>query len=439
MSQIRSGQFTFRAEQYASSPLRYDRVLARARASGESVHCLCRPEPRPLVIRQLRGHHFLAVWPLDGERHAPWCHFYRNADDDVRQQDRLARAGLTDDLEGHSVPVARPALSLPRPPRGSGSAPGTAEVFDPVELPALLGQLWSLSGLQRWMTGWSRDWKRVQRSLRTTARRLTVHGNALDEILYVTDAPVEPDAGNGRDGGRAKGGPGDWPRIVEDLRRSRRRRLVLGLLRSVGSTPYGWRLDLAGLPLPVFVSNKAGEGLERECERLATTFAQDGAAGAAGHGQWLAFLDVRVSPSGNVSAVDACVVQASGRYFLCEGDEDAVLADQLAAQDRAFTKRVPPACRPAEPVALADLQLHDTDSEWGSALVLLRRDAAVPRAAVAEFVLGQLAGGRQVWVWDASASSEPPPLPGVGAELGACPDRLHVHCAPTGPASPASD
>jgi len=425
MAQIRTGQFTFDAARYVSAPLRYDRVLARAREAGESVECLCGGTPRPLVVRQVRGRHFLAVWPLDGGKHEPQCLFFRDEDAAADRRARLARVGVADEAEdlpgldaaaeaiGKAVtaasatmapagpldesgpdvaasPSAAPAAVLES--LGAGSpAPGAVftkdEALHPVLLPMLLGELWTIAGLQRWAPGWSRDWGRVRRSLRSAARRLSVHGMPLEEALYVAPERAE------RSGPKA-----EWELVSNEMRQSRRRHLVLGKVSAVSTTPYGWRLTLAGMAQPIFVPSRARTVLREACASAAS-------AGGPGALWRVALVDVRLSSSGNVTAVDGHLQLVSQSWFLTEGLGDALVADTLAAKGRSFDKRLPAAVSGGAHPHPADVQLHDVGSDGGLAMLLLRPGSAVGRATQAEYALQRLASGHRVWVWDLAADA----------------------------------
>lgn len=253
MPLIRIGQRTHDGARYAASPHQFDGLLAAARASAEAVHCLCRKDdPRQLVIRQIRGHHYLAVWPLDGASHTSWCSFHRDAATEARQQAQDARVGLTDGSGSPPVATAPGPLTAPQLP--------AAGALDPVVLPALLGKLWDLSGLQRWMPGWTRDWTRVRRTAYAAARRLSIQGVDLDQALFIPRAHATERYAR------------EWPPdLVEHLRASGQRRLLLGVLQSASATAYGWRLAIAGLPLPVFVPTNTPAPFAAACAAAAAS------------------------------------------------------------------------------------------------------------------------------------------------------------------------
>lgn len=349
--------------------------------------CACTSPPRALVIRQVRGRLWLAVWPLDGPRHDPACQFYRDpapfpdtpaastaaAEDSPPEAPAWAVAeGLGQEFDS---PQESAAVSAPRQPPApapastSASASASAGEFAEAEvlhlrftlqrraattrppnvkasqestgpangsaLPAtptglglqgLFGELWSRTRLNAWWPHWSRNWWRVRRELQTAAASMCAGGELLADCLFV------PWTANQADQDEAEGLARFDGRLAQGSSG-----LIVAELVSLERARRGWILRLRASQRLAFVDNDAHTALQRRFPRAIS--ALNGSVPWAG--TIVGLLLVQRSRRGDGwSLTGAHIALADSRWIPCHSQREIDLTDRLAAANRGFVRHL---------------------------------------------------------------------------------------------------
>lgn len=343
-----SGQ-TVRLDQLRAQPLRYERLLAHARA-GKSAHCLCRSSKLPLVVRFSQGgRHHLACWPMQGPEHDHRCAFFQ-LERSLSARRAYAKAAINESesvVALHlSVPLKSRPEGTPRVARPGAQRPGSKQ--QTVSLLGALHFLWESTRLTHWAPGSARrDWGSVASVMGEQLQVCTFSGQPGAEVVYVVppydrSAPVD-----------SVGLFDDFLQGLQARDAVLRRALVLGEIRETCPASHGvsYRLAHQSSRRQIFASADFDARLRRS---FRPAF---GAAAAGCGGRQVALFCIERSRAGYAVAVDAAVMLTSGTYVPADSSYEVLMADALQRAGRPFVKPLVYDARNA--VVLPDFVLVD--------------------------------------------------------------------------------
>lgn len=375
-------------------------------AKGEPGHglCECITPPRKLVIRERNGSLHLAVWPEDGHRHSPACVFHRDAPEHTGLSS-LAHGAVVEREGGFYV---RPAFSLMRavqPPTptiakpAAGGAPlGELPAAPGLPLYGLLHCLWDHARLNRWATGWRRDYWRVVRELRDVAQHGHVGRHALHECLYVPPA-FRAD--------RVAAINDELDAFLQQLRpagndQTARSGLVLGRITRVQACAFGgYRLGIGHMRLQAHANESVQHALAKQYARGLHTANLPSDAPT----MCMGLLQVELSHKGLLRIVDAALMVVTRDYIPVDSVYEARVAAHLVSRNRTFSKPLSYGAREGLP----SFMLLDTTPPVDMEVCGLSTTAAHERLATKMHQHQQK--GHAVWLWDASRGQPIPELP----------------------------
>lgn len=312
------------------APSRYSRLFATAKAHDGYGLCLCTVPPARLVIRARQGRYHLAGWPGEGDRHAVGCDFRK----DVQLSGRSVYAAEAI-KEIDQQTVVRLAIPLHVRPGGTTSVQARSPDIQSPPSPArrsvgLLGMLhllWQTAGLSEWLCGspQRRTWHDCQPALQQEAGACLVNGISLSEALYIVPPYLPKTA-------EAAGQAFDhFCAALSSDCRTVRRGLILGEIRVVSPTKYGYRIALRHHRAPVFVETEL-------LTRVARSYRAAFAANLPDHARKIMLAVIERTARGNLRAIDMAVMLTNGMYVPAESSHEVRMADHLIAAGRIFTK-----------------------------------------------------------------------------------------------------
>lgn len=321
---------TVRLDQLRGNPVRYERLLAHARA-GKDAHCLCRPAKLPLVVRFSQGgRHHLACWPMQGPEHDRRCAFFQ-LERSLNARRAYTRAAITESESVVALNLSVPLKSRP----GSASAlvrPPAARAGAKHQTVGLLGALhflWEVTRLTHWAPDSPRrDWGTVAAALGEQLQVCTLSGQRGAEVVYVVppydraagcDSATLFDAFLGR---------------MQTKDATVRRGLVLGEIRQTCAASHGvsYRLAHQSSRRQIFASLDFDARLRRSFRHAV------GQAAAGCGGRQVALFCIERSRSGYAVAVDAAVMLTNGTYIPADSSHEVQMADALQRAGRPFVK-----------------------------------------------------------------------------------------------------
>lgn len=412
MAKIRIGKAGFAASSYLEQPHRYDRALARARREEGHALCECVVPPRRMVIREVRGHYYLAIWPLDGQQHAPSCPFYR--DEPLEGEDGEADLALQADETGFrfdpsiQAPQSQERMASPRPEVVETEASADAAVAGPSEphsgsvaapepLGGLLRHLWRRASLNRWMPGWQRDWWRVRLAVLRAAHEGAYGEAPLSEVLHVV-SPWRASRGTQL---RA-----EWEDFTGSMRTAESRRLLLAEATAIQRSTFSWKLSLAHTAQEVFIPVDEAQALGRDLAHLVTDLPRREALRL----RVVLLMEVRVSRGGYLLCERAGILLCSQHYVPVAGLQELSLINRLVDEERAFLK---PIGAITSQGALPAAVLYDAGYPGGLYLDVASSDGAGGLARQRAREAQWLASGHAVSLWPRRDAEIPlPPLVG---------------------------
>lgn len=348
MTRVQLSTRSFSLEDLQSEPAKYTHWFERARAEAGEASCLCRaagPALR-LVIRRRDGLFHLAGWPLDGDAHSEFCFFHKTPQ---KWSGRgLYANGAFKDRDDGSIDIKTKfplkVRTGERSPRAAHAPPHAALKERPkaVGLLGLLHDLWEGASLNRWSTGWSRNWSRCRWQLTQIERR--VDGVPLLDCLHIVQA-WEQDRKAQIESAMAA----FRARLVE-AHGFRHRGFVLGELKQYSPTKHGFRIDLRHQNTAYFASKELVEATEKSARAVM-------AARQNPDARTIVMMLIEQTDSGNLRVVDIALMLTTRTYIPCESSFELQMADALVAAGRSFTK---PLCYDGVAENFPDFRLVDT-------------------------------------------------------------------------------
>lgn len=419
MSSIRADGIEFDAQAYLEDPVVFQPALIDARQKYGFALCMCSAPPRQLVIREVKGVAYLAVWPNDGPNHDTGCEFHREIGAAEPSDDE--KADLAAEHQGGERParLVRPAakvlpdghwdiaIDLPRPPSGrSGDSHRPAKdardgsATEPVRrdqfsVGEMLGWMWENANFNRWGKGWRRDWRRVGDIIRRDAQTIQIAGESLADCLYVP-LPYRSDDEAAMQA--------QWDHFVQPLVASaehgpnRKRGFVLAEVKAFDRTEYGFRVQLRNMARPLFVDDHLHAALAKSSPLALALLPKVKAMGCSVVALWA----IEATGRGNFRAIAGALLLVNSRYIPVSTTAELQIANALCGSDRTFTKGVGRyngadfvIREGGQPKALLVYTLNSPD-------YLVKRDAVAQRCVDA---------GCSVWKWHITQSKVMPNLP----------------------------
>ncbi|MFR9802616.1 DUF1173 family protein [Pseudonocardia sp. RS010] len=352
--QVRLAGHVVALSELRAQPSRHSALFAQARETVGYAECLCHAEGRRLVIRLRAGRFHLACWPGEGDQHSPGCWFFRTT------PYLTGRAGYSSEAISGGGPAAvrirldiQLAPSLPKAdqaavvrPRSSGrSRRAMSQV-------GLLHYLWEHASLHLYGPDTSRRWADCHAALQTAAAETELAQNPLAEVLHVI-APYRPEhaAAHNAEFDAFTARLGTHSTAIGRQAGVQRRGLVLGELRELGETRYGWRILLRHQRTPLYLSSSVRDGLRRAYPQA---FAEQLPEGAR---RVLLLVVDRTAP-GNLTVIDGAAMLTNRCYLPADSSYEVRMADHLIAAGRRVLK---PLHYDSHNEVFPDFVLLDTD------------------------------------------------------------------------------
>lgn len=382
--------------------------LRHAKQRFGNALCLCQDKPLQLVIRERNDKLFLACWPDQSALHALDCPFYSPGEDESAKQ-RYAPGAIQTEGPNVNLRLHRP-LTLVQGSDPADDAPKNTGVH----VWGMLHHLWESSALNRWNTSWVRDWGRVQWLLLRAAQSTTLDsGTPLLPSLYVP--PVWSDKRRDDINNRWKAFKARLlPAASADTHTECG--FIVGVVRSMSPTPHGYAISLRHHSERLFVAQSVARhisGYSRRGWAAVMHLEQDRGT----QPQVIAALRVLVTPSGNVVIVEGALMRVSKDFIPCSSSYEQDVAEWLVEQQRSFVKPlhydhhrgnlphfILTDCADGNPAQdrphRYSLYVYGTGIEKDQ----LRRLKAADQ-------IEATARGNGLWIWSASETDSPPPLP----------------------------
>lgn len=406
------------AIRHASHDFQIDLHSARDRFG--SAMCLCQSKSLPLVIRERGGKLFLAAWPEQAAAHALDCPFYSERSEGAQTHSNagaIQRLGDRTTISLHHG-LYKQAQHSATNRSAAGPLVKVATVnsnkYARMHLWGLLHYLWEEAGLNRWIEGWSRDWGFLRYVVRRAAQSTFVDDSPLIQKLYIPPVWSEKKRVETSERWRDFVAPlllhHGQASIVESG-------FVIGSVRSLETTQYGYVLKLHHMPERFYIDTKMAEILAVYSRRgwsalkhLDVVVHDDHKPHVVGA------LRIRAAQSGRLVVVEAALMRVSPRYIPVDSSYEDVVARLLVKDGRSFVR---PLHYDNHALRLPDFVLKDAKSAQGQphtegvamfvygatiAPVKKRKLEAADRRAAADANL-------QYWQWDAGTNAQPPPFP----------------------------
>lgn len=312
-------------DEIEAEPARFGTLFSRARAETGHALCLCVPGGRKLQIRRRDGVFHVAVWPLDGEAHHAHCRFHKPPADMTGRSAYTAGA-IEERADGCLDIRSRVSLKVrteDRNPSTERDAGGGGQSRASAGLLGVMHALWERTRLNQWQPHWVRNWTRCRWALRSIDG--SINGQRMSEAVYVV--PTYEEA-------RRDAIEAEFERFRKRLTTAglyRLRGMVLGEVRRLQESQYGFRIDLRNQRLPYFVSHQLIARAQRSYRHV---FAQLESPRA----RVVVLLVIEVSKQGYLTITDMAAMLTTRNYIPAESSYELEMADALTAASRAFIK-----------------------------------------------------------------------------------------------------
>jgi hypothetical protein len=322
---VRLGETVVALDALRAHPDRFVRLYERVRATGGHVECLCTNPPEKLVIRARSGRFHVACWPGSRDRHTAHCHFHQLPAHLSGQSGH--DGGISEDIDGVQIRLAVPLTlhnqTAAQPPVAPVPvAAGATGGAGRVTLLGLLHWLWERSQLNTWPGGAQRRrWADCVTRLTAAVDEVELDGSPLTRVLRVVPPYTAEHAAI-------------FDRFTARLGRhgpAVRHGLLLGEIKMLETSTYGWRLKLRHLATPAYLDDRLMHRLDRSYPAVF-------AATRPEHARQVVLLVVDRTPRGHLRVIDAAAMLASTDYLPAESSHEVAMAEHLAAAGRRFVK-----------------------------------------------------------------------------------------------------
>ncbi|MFI7642975.1 DUF1173 family protein [Nonomuraea sp. NPDC049400] len=310
-------------------PERFSSLFGAAKAGVGYGLCLCSTPPLRLVIRAGKGRYHLAGWPGEGDQHATGCDFHKLLQ--VSGRSAYTAGAIEETEQGTRVRLAVPlhlrsgrAAAARTPPPDLDSVPSATRRS--VGLLGLLHLVWQDAGLSEWREpGQCRTWVDCHRALSHEVATCAVSDVPLSAVLHLVP-PYRPET--------ARATALAFDRFCGELGtsgRTTRRGLILGEIRLIEPTPYGYRIALRHQRTPVFSDAQL-------LDRVARSYRAAFSASLPEQSRRIVLAVVERTGRGYLRVVDMVAMLTNAQYLPAESSHEVRLTDHLVAAGRAFVK-----------------------------------------------------------------------------------------------------
>ncbi len=389
------------------------RLLQEVHGVGQ-VHCLCRGEiqgaERQLSVRMRGDTYFLARYPLSRAEHDPECRWALGD-----EGSGSGNGGDADELRV-SLPVGRSLRERPEKKEESpdaGKRKGTRSGTRPRSTTLLGLFLWLFdeAELTWWHPGFhNRRSESVSMSrIRRAAERIKWAGRSIAEGLVIAPA-------------------GSWSREAWGFQRARNREALQGALERkervlviaellggpepLRSSPKVRRLPVLSSPYPIGADPMGEPELMEELRRRFPTAWAELNRPVRTRRVWLIGAAEPRSRDGRPSATlwlkTASLAMTTAQYIPVDSEYEAVLAERLVREGRAFRK---PVRFDGSEDTLPDFELRDLDPPMPLEVFGMSTGPYLEARARKTAHYDETLGPRGWWFWDATRDANPPNLP----------------------------
>lgn len=294
-------------------PGNYQSLLAGARESGDAV-CLCSDVGLRLSIKKRGKSLHLAAWPDQGGVHATDCPFYSGS----MPGNRGVYPGSVVDGRGQAVGV-----------------PAEEPAGKSVDLWDVMHSLWACAGLNKWQSGWRRDWGLARSLLLRAAAAYECGGARIASRLYIPPVFSQEKKQAIND---------DWAAFTEFLmvakdavvakRDSHSSGYLLGVVASIEPCSRGVLMRLQHHYSKIFVTTELFERLSRLSRRgwNQLQIQQQSKSSV------VALLEISPDEEGRLTARDCVLMRVGARFIPSNFEAEDLLLSKLLEEGRSFER-----------------------------------------------------------------------------------------------------
>lgn len=343
-------------------------LLADAFSRGLRPLCQCKAPGIPMYIARTPSHHYIIKrMPNTAFVHHPDCDSYeipaelsgRGALEGVaikhNEQTGLMQVNL--DFPLHK----RGSLSRNTGPSSQERNPVIKYQANKLTLLSLLHYLYEEAGLNKWtprMLG-KRNWHVIAYHLTQAAERTSLKDRRLSDYVFIPRVFSLENKECIEQQQRA---------FIQRLRKDKHVNpvgIMIGELKSLTSSRFGYKLLIKHIPShPIYLENKAYEGLLKHCSFEMSDFQEDE------NDHVLAICSVVLSDSGHLKMESLSLMATQAHWIPVENIDDHLLVDHLIDRRRAFIKGMRYNMKERETIASALL----TD-EYGDPVAIYHKPA----------------------------------------------------------------
>lgn len=377
----------------------FEDALARAYAQRVRPKCLCQVTGLEMYIARIGGKHFVKRMPNTGILHDSSCESYEPPAELSGLGQVLGTAIEENVDDGYTALKLGFSLSKggtrARPTPSATEADSVKTDGSKLTLRGTLHYLWEQAGFNRWTPGMEgkRSWYVIRKFLIRAAQHKRAKGTDLAELLYV---PEEWRLDKKDEIAQRR--MAQFAEITGAQAVGRRLLIVVGEVKEIGQSRYGYKVLLKHVPDCAFMLN---EDIHR---RLLKRFAIElGLWDAYQDSHLLMIATFSVSVSGIASIEEAALMNVNTEWLPIETMYDKQLIDHLVAQRRRFVKGLRYNLPNNSPLAAA--VLADTEPT-ATALYILPPGAESEYVTATEGLMSDslLAS----WSWAAGEKALPP-------------------------------
>lgn len=380
-------------------------ALESAYTRKERPRCHCQVAGVEMYVAKIGGRHFVKRMPNSGALHAPGCESYEPPPE-LSGLGQVMGTAIEENVDDGYTAI-KLGFSLSKggtraPPSGPSIESDSVKTDgNKLTLRGMLHYLWEQAGFNRWspqMDG-KRSWYVIRKFLLQNAQAKRAKGQELADILFVPEQfrPDDKDA-------IAQRRFAHFARIAGAHKSGRRLNLVIGEVKDIGQSRYGYKVVLKHLPDAPFMLN------EDMHKRLLKRFAVE-------LGLWDAADDIHlvligtfsVGATGVASLEETALMVCNLNWIPIESMYDKNLVDHLIELGRRFGKGLRynlPSSRP-----LAAAVLFDTEPLTTALYIVPPGSEDDYMGAVDELIA---ASALASWSWRAG-EAQMPALPPVAA------------------------
>jgi len=315
----------FALEDLRAEPARFREWFEEARTNPGHAICQCVTPGRRLQVRPRNGLFHLAIWPRDRANHQSACDFSKTPDHLTGASGYTEKAlkerddGSVDIKADFSLKVRTADRNTPAEHKEHTSGGKRASMA----MLGLLHNLWERARLNQWQPHWGRNWSRCTwelGNLEGKINRVPMH-----EALYIVPAFESEQKDKIGAGFEA------FSSRLVDEGAYRMRGLVLGEVKGLSQTEYGYRLNIRHHAQAYYAS----KGL---VQKVSTAARHAMAMMGNPNARIIALLVVERSKRGFLNIVDMAVMLTTRNYIPVDSSHELTMADALTAAGRAFIK-----------------------------------------------------------------------------------------------------